>query len=139
MYGGGEQSRLRVFNDWTTFSFYCSFELIFFAALRRTVSGAVSDEDFANFQLFFEAGLPDFVFMRRCKTVQDIKVKRESEKVLHLLQMLLPLFHLECKFLLTFLFSFSLPFLLLPLLSPSFSLVLVFGLLLKLPLRIKIV
>jgi len=42
-------------------------------ALRRTVSGAVSDEDFANFQLFFEAGLPDFVFMRRCKTVQDIK------------------------------------------------------------------
>ena len=42
-------------------------------ALRRTAAMAVSDEIFQNFKMFLEAGLPDFNFMRRCKTVEDLK------------------------------------------------------------------
>ena len=42
-------------------------------ALRRTAAMAVSDEIFQNFKMFFEAGLPDFNFMRRCKTAEDLK------------------------------------------------------------------
>ena len=42
-------------------------------ALRRTAAMAVSDEIFQNFKMFHEAGLPDFNFMRRCKSAEDLK------------------------------------------------------------------
>ena len=42
-------------------------------ALRRTAAMAVSEEVFQNFQMFHEAGLPDFSFMRRCKSVEDLR------------------------------------------------------------------
>ncbi|XP_023322549.1 uncharacterized protein LOC111696962 [Eurytemora carolleeae] len=42
-------------------------------ALRRTVSENITDEDFANFQEFFAAGLSDFSFMKRCREKQDLQ------------------------------------------------------------------
>ena len=42
-------------------------------ALRRTAAMAVSDETFQTFKMFHEAGLPDFNFMKRCKTSEDLK------------------------------------------------------------------
>ena len=42
-------------------------------ALRRTAAMAVSEEVFQNFQMFHEAGLADFSFMRRCKSVEDLR------------------------------------------------------------------
>ena len=42
-------------------------------ALRRTAAMAVSDETFQTFIMFHEAGLPDFTFMKRCKTSEDLK------------------------------------------------------------------
>ena len=42
-------------------------------ALRRTAAMAVNDETFQTFKMFHEAGLPDFNFMKRCKTSEDLK------------------------------------------------------------------
>ena len=36
-------------------------------ALRRTAAGAVNEEVYSNFSMFFSAGLPDFTFMRRIR------------------------------------------------------------------------
>lgn len=42
-------------------------------ALRRTVAMAVTEEVFQSFSMFHLAGLADFNFMRRCKTVCDLQ------------------------------------------------------------------
>jgi len=42
-------------------------------ALRRTAANAVTEEVFNDFSMFHTAGLPDFSFMRRIRTISDLK------------------------------------------------------------------
>ena len=42
-------------------------------ALRRTAADAVTEEVFNDFSMFYTAGLSDFNFMRRCRTLPDLK------------------------------------------------------------------